>query len=727
MSSSVSPSAEQNPRTSWIQDLKREELIAIIHINKLPYDPRWNIDTLRKVLRAFILEGRTHVVQQLRDIPVGSWESLKAEIVASNQPPAANNQPPEQSDTAYSPSPSPGTSPSASRSQATRTTIDLKMIQRWNLSFSGTEDPVEFLERIDDLRKLHEVRGSELLKALPHLLKDSAAVWSRMSRDGWVTWNDFVEAFKVRYFPRGYQDKLEEEARSRLQKPDESIVDYEVAIKTLFRRYEGFTESEKRRIFYRNLKPEIKLFMRQDYNTMTIDQMVEQGRIYEDIMRQQEEFKAKTRSTPKERTEATSQRKLWNFPNTTNTPTCWQCNQSGHYRADCPTLKNKGQEKKPGEVQIKKREDGELSIIEYSGSLQDGRPHIDLKIQGIPALALLDTGATKSYVNEIIARKCANRNATVVAKKDHVILANGNTSNTMGRVRAKVEIGDAVIYYDFIIMPKLTSEVVLGIDILKELEVKLDLGQMRKNSDTIFLASSVVIEELPTIGLQELTNEEKERLEGLLSEKIPLCSEEPSRNHGVKHRIRLLPGTQPIKQRYYPLNPAMQEVAHRELDNMLKKGVVRPSSSPWSSPIVLVKKPNGKYRFAVDYRKVNEVSEKDAYPMPQVEATLGKLRRARYLTTIDLKEGYWNIPMHEDSIPITAFTVLGKGLFEFSVMPYGLHSAPATFQRLQDTEIITPDIEEDAFAYLDDIVIVTETFDRHMKVLSIVLDRLREK
>jgi len=120
------------------------------------------------------------------------------------------------------------------------------------------------------------------------------------------------------------------------------------------------------------------------------------------------------------------------------------------------------------------------------------------------------------------------------------------------------------------------------------------------------------------------------------------------------------------------------------MEEMLENGVIEPSRSAWSSSIVVVKKKDGSYRFCVDFRKVNEVSEKDAYPLPQATATLDKLRRARYLSTLDLKSGYWQVPLHPESRPVTAFTVPGKGLFQFRVMPFGLHSALATFQRLLD-------------------------------------------
>ncbi|XP_044755050.1 uncharacterized protein LOC123314004 [Coccinella septempunctata] len=139
----------------------------------------------------------------------------------------------------------------------------------------------------------------------------------------------------------------------------------------------------------------------------------------------------------------------------------------------------------------------------------------------------------------------------------------------------------------------------------------------------------------------------------------------------------------------------------------------------------MVKKKDGKPRFCIDFRIVNNVSVKDAYPLPYISGILDKLRKAKYISTIDLKQGYWQVPLAPESRPITAFTVPGRGLFQFKVMAFGLHSAPASFQRLLD-RVIGPEMEPYAFAYLDDIVVLGETLDEHLDNLRKVFHRLRE-
>jgi len=109
----------------------------------------------------------------------------------------------------------------------------------------------------------------------------------------------------------------------------------------------------------------------------------------------------------------------------------------------------------------------------------------------------------------------------------------------------------------------------------------------------------------------------------------------------------------------------MQEIIDREVDAMMTDGIIERSQSAWSSPVVIVKKKDGSHRFCIDFRKVNKVTERDAYPLPHITATLNKLRGAKYLSTLDLKSGYWQVPLAADSRPITAFTVSGRELMQF--------------------------------------------------------------
>jgi hypothetical protein len=142
-------------------------------------------------------------------------------------------------------------------------------------------------------------------------------------------------------------------------------------------------------------------------------------------------------------------------------------------------------------------------------------------------------------------------------------------------------------------------------------------------------------------------------------------------------------------------------------------GIVRPSTSPWASPVVIVPKPDGTIRFCVDYRKLNSVTKMDVYPIPRTEQMLEKIATANFISTIDLTKGYWQIPLDEQTISKSAF-ITPRGLFEFMVMPFGMKTAPASFQRMMRDNVLQG-LEFFADAYIDDVEVDTATtFAQHL-------------
>lgn len=221
------------------------------------------------------------------------------------------------------------------------------------------------------------------------------------------------------------------------------------------------------------------------------------------------------------------------------------------------------------------------------------------------------------------------------------------------------------------------------------------------------------------------TAQEKRKLQTFLATELAKFEEVCGPIDRAVHQIRLKTDV-PIKQRYQLRNPAMQSIIDEEIRKMEEAGVIEQSTSAWSSPIVIVtRKKDGKHCFRMDFRKGNEITERDAYPLPLTSATLDKLRRGRSFTTLDLQQRYWQIPLIPDSRPITTVTVPGRGLMQYTIMSFGLHSAPATFQRLLD-QILGPEWEPHVFVYLDDIIVTSATFSDHLQHLREVFRRLCE-
>ncbi|XP_075919984.1 uncharacterized protein LOC142922927 [Petromyzon marinus] len=179
----------------------------------------------------------------------------------------------------------------------------------------------------------------------------------------------------------------------------------------------------------------------------------------------------------------------------------------------------------------------------------------------------------------------------------------------------------------------------------------------------------------------------------------------------------------PIRQNPFRLSPAEKQHVKSAVDDMLKADIISPSTSPWGAPIVLVKKHDGSLRFCVDFRRLNKISVADAYPLPRMDESLDALAGAHYFSTLDLLSGFWQLPLDESSKPKTAFRT-PQGLFEFNRLPMGLHSAPATFQRLM--ELVLAGLQWDScLIYLDDVIVFSRTFGEHIERLRAVFLKIR--
>ncbi|PIK36703.1 putative transposon Ty3-I Gag-Pol polyprotein [Apostichopus japonicus] len=189
----------------------------------------------------------------------------------------------------------------------------------------------------------------------------------------------------------------------------------------------------------------------------------------------------------------------------------------------------------------------------------------------------------------------------------------------------------------------------------------------------------------------------------------------------IPHEIRVSSET-PIRLPYRRIPPVKMDEVKTLLNDLMDKDIIRRSSSPYASPVVLVPKKSGALRLCIDYRQLNSVTVKDSFPLPRIEETLQALGGAKFFSSLDLSHGYFQVAMHPESIHRTAFRV-PWGLFEFNRMPQGLCNSPSTFQRLM--EFIFGDINlTQVVLYLDDILVFSSTFEEHLARLKVVFQRL---
>ncbi|KAL7870478.1 hypothetical protein SRHO_G00079750 [Serrasalmus rhombeus] len=233
--------------------------------------------------------------------------------------------------------------------------------------------------------------------------------------------------------------------------------------------------------------------------------------------------------------------------------------------------------------------------------------------------------------------------------------------------------------------------------------------------------------QVATLDLSSLSDGEQDQVRALLQKYHDVFSSHEGDLgcvNFISHQIPLLDDV-PVRQRHRRIPPTEYEVVKSHINQLLEAQVIRESSSPYASPIVLVKKKDGSLRMCVDYRQLNAKTRKDAFPLPRIEESLDALSGARWFSTLDLASGYNQVPVAEEDRAKTAFCT-PFGLFEWNRMPFGLCNAPGTFQRLME-RLFGDQQCQSLLLYLDDIVIFSSTVTQHLERLDLVLGRLQHE
>lgn len=351
----------------------------------------------------------------------------------------------------------------------------------------------------------------------------------------------------------------------------------------------------------------------------------------------------------------------------------------------------------------------------------DPRPYLDINICGHNFCCLLDSGATNTIIGDRGIQFFKEHGLAFVLQPvtNYVTTADGTSQSVQGRISLPITFRGVTRSVDCLLVASITQDVILGVNFGKTFGICFDFTNNAYSFD-----HEVQISAVNTITpISSLAPEQKAKLNQVVEKFNSLSSKNPGSTDLVTHYIDT-GESRPFKQRQYSFSPAIQQHLNKEVDQMLAEGIIEKSNSPWSSPILMVRKKDETYRLCFDGRKLNELTVKDSYPLPLIDNILSHLRDSVYLTSLDLTKAFWNIPLEESSKAKTAFQVHGKGLYQFKVMPFGLCNSAQSMQRLMDT-ILGPELEKYVFVYLDDIVVATPTFELHIQVLEEVHKRIQ--
>lgn len=347
---------------------------------------------------------------------------------------------------------------------------------------------------------------------------------------------------------------------------------------------------------------------------------------------------------------------------------------------------------------------------------EDERPFVRIKVLDIPIVGLLDSGARKSVLggdSEGLIKSCKLK---IFPSNVELSTASGQKLEVRGYVNLPMTFNGTTKIISTFVVPKLKRTLILGTDFWKAFGITPSIPSVDINE----VQATAVIQCLTPDQQQELQHVKslfKKAEEGRL-DSTPL----------IMHRIELTEEARklgPVRINPYPNSPKRQEQINRELDRMLEAGIIEKSYSDWALRLVPVDKQDDTVRLCLDARKLNERTMRDCYPLPHADRILSRLGPCKFISTIDLSKAFLQIPLHPKSKKFTAFSVVGKGLFQFTRMPFGLVNSPATLSRLMDRVLGAGKLEPKVFVYLDDIVVATQTFEEHMVLLREVRSRLK--
>lgn len=369
---------------------------------------------------------------------------------------------------------------------------------------------------------------------------------------------------------------------------------------------------------------------------------------------------------------------------------------------------------------------GEL-ILQVDG---DNRPFVQVDVMGLQVIGLLDCGAQTTVLGIGSEKLIRALKLKLQPSSMKLTTAGGTALGVRGSVSLPITFNGQTKIVSAIVAPGLSRRLILGMNFWKSFEIH----------PTVKTLDEALVEEIEAEPEDEelLTEEQKQQInevrkefkafvEGGPLETTPMITHKIEFTEEYKH-------ADPVRLNPYPWSPEVQKSVNEELDKWIEAGVVERSDSDWAMLIVPVMKKGEsedgevqmKVRMCLDARKLNDRTRRDAYPLPHQDRILGRLGASKYLSTIDLSKAFWQIPLDPESRKYTAFRVFGRGLFQFTRLPFGLVNSPASLSRLMDKVLGYGELEPNVFVYLDDIVIASNTFEEHLRSLKDVARRLRE-
>ncbi|UYV66076.1 K02A2.6-like, partial [Cordylochernes scorpioides] len=340
--------------------------------------------------------------------------------------------------------------------------------------------------------------------------------------------------------------------------------------------------------------------------------------------------------------------------------------------------------------------------------------NISVEVNGIPAQAFVDTGATVSIINWRLFKR--TRLQLQPNSDIHISQADGVT-RTCGSLQTKVRIDKLIKPVTLHVMKNFKYPLLIGLDVASLFNLLIDVKDKTIYTKFDGLQNPILVNHLEEIREHELKELLEHNRNVFSQHAIDLGKV------AIQHKI-ITKSEQPISLRPYRRPLKEYEEIAEQVKELLEHKLIRTSDSPWAFPVVMVPKKDGNKRMCIDYRRLNEITLDDRQPLPHIQDMFDRLHGSRFFSTLDVAWGYWQIEMDPQSIQKTAF-VTNDGHYEFLMMPFGLKNAASTFQRIIQ-HILGELLWKGTCSFQDDILVYTKTWQEHIELLSNVFDKLRQ-
>jgi hypothetical protein len=464
---------------------------------------------------------------------------------------------------------------------------------------------------------------------------------------------------------------------------------------------------------------------------------------------------------------------------------CYHCHEMGHIRSRCPHRRQPGQGQMVQPVQaIQPAPQGQIQmphrpalpappVQSQSQQTSRGQQRVQgrayalttdeaaasataitgtLSVCGLPAFALVDSGSTHSIVSADFARCMGNVCRSFDCEYVIATPVGIDLFSHQCLIGCDVSVGDQCLPADLIVLGITDFDVVLGMDWLEQNYANIDCRSKMVTFAIPGLPRFCFYgdrngRDIPMISALHACRLMQQGCEGYIAYllnpsgsasslgDIPVVSEYPDvfpeelpglpPEREIDFSIELVPGTAPISRAPYRMSASELAELKKQLAELLDKGFIRPSASPWGAPVLFVKKKDGSLRLCIDYRQLNQVTIKNKYPLPRIDDLFDQLQGAAVFSKIDLRSGYYQLRVRPEDVPRTAFRTR-YGHFEFLVMPFGLTNAPAAFMDLMN-RVFQPYLDRFVIVFIDDILVYSRSEAEHVEHLRIVLQILRDR